>query len=496
MTRSVFGSHTRASTRLLAHLAALTTASAVQAQTRIVYVDDDAPAGGDGASWSHAFNDLQDALDSLSTVANKKLPAEAEIRVAQGTYRPGRGSMDRHASFQVGSGVASGLTLRMLGGFAGLTGEAPDARDIHAYVSVLSGDLNNDDLPGQTVRPDNSSTIVNAPRVGAFQMDGFRVTGGWAQLGEYRCSVLIGLRERVPGEQDVLISRCRFTENTGGSLRAPVGVFGQLNSSVTARFEDCEFIDNMGADEGANQVAGAFLAVDAEIEISRCQFLGNSSTYNGGAILLNYSSARISDSLFAHNSAGFMGGAIYSNGGSPASGMSLLVDRCTFFFNSAPDGAAAAIKAGQFRGSIMHDGVLSAATFSTLHILPTTGSAKFVSVERCDVKHGLPGVGGSTKNLTWLGGNIDADPLFTPATFALTPASPCIDAGIPFAADTRQTDLSGLRRFFDGNGDGLAQLDMGALEYQFPPCIADIDHSGFVDTDDFDAFIHAFESGC
>lgn len=48
MTKSIGTSPTRASTRLLAHLAALATASAVQAQTRIVYVDDDAPAGGDG----------------------------------------------------------------------------------------------------------------------------------------------------------------------------------------------------------------------------------------------------------------------------------------------------------------------------------------------------------------------------------------------------------------------------------------------------------------
>jgi len=52
------------------------------AQAEVYHVDDDSPGTGDGKTWANAFNDIQDAL------------AEAEdydtIKVAQGTYKPGK----------------------------------------------------------------------------------------------------------------------------------------------------------------------------------------------------------------------------------------------------------------------------------------------------------------------------------------------------------------------------------------------------------------------
>src|SRR5262249_6904939 len=61
----------------------------------VLYVDDGAPAGGDGAAWGTAFNDLQDAL-ALAACAGG---ATVEVRVGQGTYKPDRDSGDRAASF-------------------------------------------------------------------------------------------------------------------------------------------------------------------------------------------------------------------------------------------------------------------------------------------------------------------------------------------------------------------------------------------------------------
>ena len=51
----------------------------VRAQTTW-YVDDDAPLGGDGASWNSAYRYLQDALPAATN--------GDEIRVAGGTYKP------------------------------------------------------------------------------------------------------------------------------------------------------------------------------------------------------------------------------------------------------------------------------------------------------------------------------------------------------------------------------------------------------------------------
>lgn len=65
--------------------------------------------------------------------------------------------------------------------------------------------------------------------------------------------------------------------------------------------------------------------------------------------------------------------------------------------------------------------------------------------------------------------NIDADPLFADALFGdfrLGSGSPAIDSSFspPLAADESATDLAGNPRIVDGNGDGVAARDMGALE--------------------------------
>ena len=56
--------------------------SGAHAQT-VLYVDDDAPPGGDGTSWFSPFKYLQDGLAAASSD-----PSVSEIRVACGVYKP------------------------------------------------------------------------------------------------------------------------------------------------------------------------------------------------------------------------------------------------------------------------------------------------------------------------------------------------------------------------------------------------------------------------
>lgn len=71
-------------------------------------------------------------------------------------------------------------------------------------------------------------------------------------------------------------------------------------------------------------------------------------------------------------------------------------------------------------------------------------------------------------------GNINENPLFVATgkyPFALSGGSPCIDAGTPDTTGLNLPlfDLMGNQRFWDGNGDELAIIDMGACEFGSEP---------------------------
>ncbi len=123
-------------------------------QCRILryYVDDDAQPGGDGLSWSSAFNTLQDALlyaansDTLFT----------EIWVAEGAYRPDQGLLqtpgDRSATFEIPARV------KLYGGFTGNEEQIDQRPSDPSGATRLSGDLGANDAEG--IYDDNSYCVV------------------------------------------------------------------------------------------------------------------------------------------------------------------------------------------------------------------------------------------------------------------------------------------------------------------------------------------------
>ncbi|MFU8828122.1 MAG: choice-of-anchor Q domain-containing protein [Phycisphaerales bacterium] len=128
--------------------------------SEIVYVDDDAPVGGDGTSWQTAHQSLQDAL------AQDYSDRLVKIRMAQGTYRADRFSgvntMDPNASFSpryTDSGATPNGILRITGGFAGLGAEDPNQRDPELFPTIITGDLKGNDGPDYENYDDNTLAL-------------------------------------------------------------------------------------------------------------------------------------------------------------------------------------------------------------------------------------------------------------------------------------------------------------------------------------------------
>jgi len=115
-------------------VAALVAGGALDARAQVIhYVDAHAVGQNDGSSWNDAFRDLQNALGEAN--------AGDQIWVADGVYKPAGPGGDRNATFRLISGVS------LYGGFSG-NETSLEQRNWSLHQSILSGDLNGDDVVG------------------------------------------------------------------------------------------------------------------------------------------------------------------------------------------------------------------------------------------------------------------------------------------------------------------------------------------------------------
>jgi len=187
---------------------------------------------------------------------------------------------------------------------------------------------------------------------------------------------------------------------------------------------------------------GLYLAAGAAAE--NCLVTGNASDGAGGGACLE-PGARMVHCTVAANSAGGSGGGVFLNAGG-------AVSRSILYANSAADGANWSAADGVF------DAVCTAPT------------------------NGLPNAAGC----------LEADPGFLPAdNFRLPPASPCVDA-LP-ATDGLDTDLAGMPRVADGDGDGFSASDFGCYErWVRAPFLAALDENAQLYVADWNAVSNAF----
>ncbi|MCP4166821.1 MAG: hypothetical protein GY759_13140, partial [Chloroflexi bacterium] len=324
---------------------------------KILYVDAGQSIGtNDGSSWTGAFTSLQSALDMAR--------AGDQIWVAQGVYTPSQRTEDedpRSATYRLVDGVA------MYGGFAGTPGQEGDIslRDWQAYPTILSGDIDSNDLVNErgvlTTTADlvgeNAYHVLMAKWVGeTTTWDGFFITAGAAT-----------------GEPD--------GQRTGGGMYLDAS-FPTLTNVI--------FAANSASKDG-----GGMYNDRSSPTLTNVIFTANSASEDGGG-MYNRGSPTLTNVIFAANSAGDNGGGMYSGWNS-----SPTLINVTFAANSA-----------DYRGGGMYVYYENSPTIRNSIFWGHVGSVIYasgdgqVTISDSLVQGGCPG------NATCDGAILDTDPRF------------------------------------------------------------------------------------
>jgi len=446
---------------------------------KIIYVDDDAFGNNDGSSWENAYIYLQDALADAD---DSEKPVE--VHVAQGIYKPNTvpfGRDVREVTFRLRNDVS------LIGGFAGLgistssiAVEDPNARDIEVYKTILSGDLDGDDvdvnspegLSYESTRKENCYHVVTGSGTNETAvLDGFIITGGNANgpMGRGTDTLLRqgGGLYNHHGSPTVL--NCTFTGNYASDEGG-----GVYNSTSNPRFFNCKFVMNYANDKG-----GAIYNLHSETNLINCIFTRNYAQEGGGGIYNDQSNPTMTNCMirtsFAEDGAGIYnswsypnflncifvgnyaveyGGGIFNENSDP------VFTNCTFTGNRAENGNAIACRGFGHAVGKSDVEMVNCIVWDSDAIW--IGDNSEINATYSNFKGSWPGEG-----------NIDEDPLFTnPLGFdnvsgtedddlRLDSSSPCIDLGDPdYIAEPNETDFRGNPRIAGG------RIDMGAYEFQ------------------------------
>ena len=317
----------------------------------IYYVDADATGNGLGGDWENAFVTLQPAL----AVAG---PGD-EIWVAEGTYRP-TDTINRTAAFDLVGGTA------LYGGFNG-TETQREQRDPSLHETILTGDVNGDDVPGvdenHPSKQDNCYHVVRVDREFVeLIIDGFTITAGHANgpvngsddtigagvfgyaayIRMQNCRIMENFAQANAGLSlligSLILERCTFRSNRAIGTGGGMGLFGIFEHKIV---RDCVFEHNSAGREGGG---GAQCSVE-DIIIERCRFESNICNGRAGGLFMN-SRGIVADCEFRSNTATDVGGGLYVNA-------NVDVIRTRFYDNEALMGGALVAGNGTIVNSIL-----------------------------------------------------------------------------------------------------------------------------------------------
>ena len=277
--------------------------------SQVIYVKSN--ANGGGSSWADA-TDLRSALQAANF--------ESEIWVAEGLYKPTTcstcGEVERNTAFVVKDGV------KLLGGFNG-TETSSDQRSAIQNVTILSGDINNDNE-----LTDNSYTVLLAEGVSNQTLiDGFTIQDGNANFdnaalgdrhnsgaGFYNKGQLQGFSSHP------VVRNCIFTNNYAFGYGGAVYSDGSFGGNASPLFENVKFLNNTAQNSGGAFFGDAIFAGISDPTFRACEFRGNIALDKDGGAMVNaggtngFSNPLIEDCRFELNKANLEGGAVLNLG--------------------------------------------------------------------------------------------------------------------------------------------------------------------------------------
>jgi CSLREA domain-containing protein len=358
-------------------------------------------------------------------ISNGFTPNSGDLKLVRTTVARNVAGLGAGGLALFGSGfltIADSAIRRNVAGSAGGGG-------IVTSNASLSNSTISDNFSGH----DGGGIVANNATLTNCTITGNRAVGG-------------GFGGGIRAGTSVTLTNCTVSGNS-----TEIGDGGGISTS-TATLTNCTVSGNLAGGSG-----GGVLASTATL--TRSTFSGNLAKNFGGGVVA--ATVTLTNSTLSGNAAGLEGGGLFANSGT------LL--NCTIVENIANTGG------GVFHGSTSTLSVRN--TIIALNLVEFGGTGPDVSGDVASLGHNLVGDGSGS---TGFGVNFDIvgtsanpiDPKLGPLalnggktkTHALLAGSPAIDRGDNANLPPTDQRGAGFARRKDGNGDGIARVDIGAFE--------------------------------
>jgi hypothetical protein len=369
----------------------------------VVRVATDGDDRNDGSSWQNPKMTVGSAITAASSLGG-------EVWVKAGVYH---------------ERIALLPFAYVYGGFAG-DEKSRDERDRDANEAVLDGD--------------QGGSVVTMDRgLGFSAIDGFTIRNGKASAGGgIYCDTA-----------SPLIAHNTITGNTAEDPYSGGG--GIYCQDASPMIVSNRITLNTASDSRARGAGGGIYARDSSPTIIANTIADNRGAQSGGGVLVMSCGGVVAGNVIADNVTSRYGGGIDASSAACPIVSNTLVGN-TAVFGGGICGASCSPTVANNIIAFGSSGIYWSGSSPTLLNNCLYGNTEY------DYKGIPPG-----------GSDISLDPaLVDPANgdYHLSPLSPCIDSGANDAPGLPYQDFDGDPRVCDGNGDGIAVVDIGADEYR------------------------------